>query len=292
MIARSTGALAGALVLLAAAAPAAPAATQAVGIQFQAFGPSLVDALPGDTIAWQNVSPRAHTVVSDGGAFASGELAPGDRFSFAPTSAGTFPYHCSIHPSMTGEIDVRHVILGPLPATALAPGAKVELSGRTDDPSQPVRIERDGASAATATPSANGDWQATIRATRTADYRAVTTAGESQTRRLLVNRRVVHVRATGTGVAVRVTPSDPGGRLLLQSRQRRHFGWWPLARKRLDFLSEARFRVPGGGRVRVRLVDRDHWTPLATSPSLVLPRHRTSPTRVSFITLQSLPSPL
>jgi hypothetical protein len=172
---------------------------------------------------------------------------------------------------MTGEIDVRHVILGPLPTAALAPGAKVEFNGRTDAPSQPVRIERDGALAATATPSADGDWNVTIRATRTADYRAVTAAGASQTRRLLVNRRVVHVRATRTGVAVRVTPSDPGGRLLLQIRQRRHFGWWPLARKRLDFLSEARFRVPHGGRVRVRLVDRDEWTPLATSPVVRVP---------------------
>jgi plastocyanin len=271
VIARSTGALAGALVLLAAAAPAAPAATQSVGIQFLAFGPSLVDALPGDTIAWENVSPRAHTVVSDGGAFASGELAPGDRFSFAPVSVGAFPYHCSIHPSMTGEIDVRHVILGALPTGALAPGARVELTGRTDDPSQPVRIERDGAPAATATPSAGGDWRVTIRASRTGDYRAVTSSGASQSRRLLVNRRVVHVRATRTGVSVRVTPSDPGGRLLLQIRQRRHFGWWPLARKRLDFLSEARFRVPHGGRVRVRLVDRDAWTPLATSPVVRVP---------------------
>jgi plastocyanin len=266
VIARSARALAGALVLLAAAAPPARAATQAVGIQFAAFGPSTVDALPGDTIAWQNVSPREHTVLSDGGVFASGVLAPGDRFSFVAASAGAFPYHCTIHPSMTGEIDVRHVILGPLPTAALAPGDKVELSGRSDAPSQPVRIERDGALVASATPTADGDWRATVRATRTADYRADTSAGASQTRRLLVNRRVVHLRATRNGVAVRVTPSDPGGRILLQFHSRAHFGWWPLARKRLDFLSEARFRVPAGRRVRARLVDRDGWTPLATSP--------------------------
>jgi plastocyanin len=276
---RSAGALAGALALLAAAAPSAGAATQPVGIQFAAFGPSVLDALPGDTVAWENLSARAHTVVSDGGAFASGELAPGDRFSFTAASVGAFPYHCTIHPSMTGEIDVRHVILGPLSGTALAPGDKVELTGRTDDPSQPVQIERDGAPAATAMPSAGGDWRVTIRATRTADYRAVTTAGASETRRLLVNRRVVHLRATRTGVAVRVTPTDPGGRILLQMRLRERFGWWPLARKRLDFLSQARFRVPPGARVRARLVDRDEWTPLATSRVAVLPRHRPSPTR-------------
>jgi plastocyanin len=265
VVARGAGALAGALALLAAAASSAPAATQPVGIQFAAFGPSQLDALPGDTIAWENLSPRDHTVVSDGGAFGSDVLAPGARFSFTPQSAGAFPYHCSIHPSMTGVIDVRHVTLGPLPGAALPPGAKVELTGRTDDPSQPVRIERDGARIATAAPSAGGDWRVTIHASQTAGYRAVNAAGASETRRLLVNRRVVHVRATRTGVAVRVTPSDPGGRLLLQTRLRARFGWWPIARKRLDFISEARFRVPEGGRVRVRLVDRDGWTPLATS---------------------------
>jgi plastocyanin len=276
---RSAGALAGALVLLAAAAPGARAATQPVGIQFAAFGPSLLDALPGDTIAWENLSPRSHTVVSDAGAFASGELTTGDRFSFTPENVGAFAYHCSIHPSMTGEIDVRHVTLGPLPPAALAPGTRVELTGRTDDPSQPVRIERDGSRAVTTvTPSRGGDWRAAIRATQSADYRAVTGAGESETRRLLVNRRVVHVRATRTGIAVRVTPSDPGGRILLQVRRRERFGWWPLARKRLDFLSEAVFRVPGGGRVRALLVDRDDWTPLATSRVTVLSRHRASPT--------------
>ena len=268
MIARGGGALIGALVLLAAAAAPAPAATQAVGIQFQAFGPSLLDALPGDTIAWENVSARAHTVFADGGAFASGELAPGDRFSFTPEAVGAFPYHCTIHPSMTGEIDVRHVILGPVPAAALAPGAKVELTGRTDDPAEAVGIERDGARVATAAPSADGDWRVTIRATRTGDYQAVTSAGASQTRRLLVNRRVVHLRATHAGVAVRVTPSDPGGRILLEVRSRRHFGWWPVGRKRLDFLSEARFRLRAGHRIRALLVDRDGWTPLATSPVL------------------------
>jgi hypothetical protein len=107
----------------------------------------------------------------------------------------------------------------------------------------------------------------------------VTGAGASETRRLLVNRRVVHVRATRTGIAVRVTPSDPGGRILLQVRRRERFGWWPLARKRLDFVSEALFRVPDGGRVRARLVDRDEWTPLATSRVVVLPRHRATPAR-------------
>ncbi|HEU4976964.1 MAG TPA: hypothetical protein VFT50_17885, partial [Baekduia sp.] len=51
---------------------------------------------------------------------------------------------------------------------------------------------------------------------------------------------------------------------------RERFGWWPVRRARLDYLSEAQLRVRHGGRVRVVLVGRDGWTPLATSPVLRL----------------------
>jgi plastocyanin len=268
---RSAGALAGALALL-ALAPPARAATQDVSIQFSAFGPAVVDALPADTVTWDNTSVREHTVVADGGAFASDVLPPGATFSFSPSAVGAYAYHCSIHPSMTGEVDVRHVTLGPVPTAPLAPGAKVELTGRTDDPAHAVAIERSTGSGfapvATATPTASGDWTTTVRPDRTADYRAAVAAGTSETRRVLVNRRTVRLRATRRGVAVSVTPSDPGGHLLLQVRSREHFGWWPLARKRLDFLSEATFTVPAGRRVRVELVDRDGWTALATSKAV------------------------
>jgi hypothetical protein len=37
-------------------------------------------------------------------------------------------------------------------------------------------------------------------------------------------------------------------------------------------VSEAELRVPRGARVRVVLVDRDGWTPIATSRSVVLRR--------------------
>ena len=66
----------GALALLGLAAGAGPAAAAPanVGIQFAAFAPSQLDVLPGDTVEWSNASPRAHTVVSESGAFGSGEL--------------------------------------------------------------------------------------------------------------------------------------------------------------------------------------------------------------------------
>jgi hypothetical protein len=104
-----------------------------------------------------------------------------------------------------------------------------------------------------------------VTAVAAADYRAVSGADASQVRRLLVSDRHVVARASRGVVAVTVRPSDPYGRVMLQQRLRERFGWWPVARKRLDYLSEARFHVSRRARTRVVLVDRDGWTPLAVS---------------------------
>jgi plastocyanin len=254
-----------------AAAPAA-AASQQVSVQFAQFAPSQVDVLPGEAVEWTNASPRTHTVTGD--AFASGDLAPGAGFAWTAALPGAYPYHCTIHPEMTAELDVRRVTLGPLPPAAVIAGTRVELEGRTADPLAPVRIERDRgggfAQAAVVAASPSGDWRATVTATATADYRAATGADVSEVRRLLVSDRHVAARATRAGVAVSVSPSDPYGRVVLQQRLRERFGWWPVARRRLDYLSQARFHVRRRARTRVVLVDRDGWTPLAMSRVLRL----------------------
>jgi hypothetical protein len=246
-----------------------------VNVQFARFGPAQVDVLPAETVVWTNVSPRQHTVTSDTGAFASGLLPPGSRFTWTFAAVGAYRYHCTVHPAMTGEIDVRRVTLAPLPPGALRRGTAVELSGRTADPAAPVRIERssDGVhftTVATAMPAATGDWRATIPARATSDYRAATGTDVSAVRRLLVSASHVEVRANRRGVALTVTPHAPYARVVLELRLRERFGWWPAAVKRLDYLSQARFRVRRPARLRVVLVDHDGWTPLAISRVLVL----------------------
>jgi len=233
--------------------------------------------LPGETVVWSNVSERRHTVTADGGAFDSGDLLSGDSFSAELDAVGPYAYHCTVHPGMVGEVDVRRVILGTLPTAAIPTGDHVAVTGRTADPSRPVHVERsvngtDFTPVANATPAADGSWSATITAVSTADYRASSDADVSQTRRLLVNSRKVSIRATRSGVHVAVTPSLPYGRILLESDLRERFGWWPIAHARLDYVSEADLRVRGPARVRVILVDRDGWTPLASSPVVVLRR--------------------
>jgi hypothetical protein len=167
---------------------------------------------------------------------------------------------------MTGEVDVRRVILDALPPAPTPTGARVQLTGRARGP---VSIERaeDGSyrEVARATPGGDARWSAWVTADHAADYRAVSGSGVSQTRRLLVSDRKVRLRATRRGVVVTVSPALPGGRVTLQMDLRERFGWWPVARRRLDYVSRATFTVRRRGRVRAILVDRDGWTPLATS---------------------------
>jgi plastocyanin len=274
----------GALTLLAAGALAFPGAASAVtvpvNVQFAEFGPSQVDLLPGETVEWTNVSERRHTVNADDGSFASGDLFGGDKFTRQFDEVGAYPYHCTVHDGMTGEVDVRRVTLGPLPVAPVPFGDKVAFEGRTADPAEPVRIERAFGTGfetvATATAAADGSWSATAAAPATGDYRAATAAGVSESRRLLVSDRKILVRATKRGIAVTVTPALPYGRIVLQQDLADRFGWWPLIRTRLDYVSKASFTVLRPARVRVALLDQDGWTPIVTSQVVQLGRRTKS----------------
>lgn len=90
----------------AAAATAAPVTADAVSIRNFAFGPQAVTVKAGTTVRWTNQDSEAHTVVSDAGAFSSPVLQPRAGYSFTFTRPGTYSYHCSIHPFMTGKVVV------------------------------------------------------------------------------------------------------------------------------------------------------------------------------------------
>jgi plastocyanin len=266
-----------AALLLALGAAPGGAAEIPVTTLFQSFSPSLIDALPGDDVVWTNASERTHTVTADGGSFDSGDLAPGAAFGLAAGDPGAYTYHCTIHAGMTGELDVWRVILAPLPPAAVPAGELVELSGRTAT-AQPVAIERDAGSGfhqvARAIPAPDGSWSVSLPAETTADYRAASGIDTSRVRRLLVLDRRIEITPTRRGIHVTITPQLPYGRLLLERRLRERFGWYPIARKRLDYLSRASFRFARPATIRVSLVDRDGWTPLATSPVVHLRRPR------------------
>jgi hypothetical protein len=73
-------------------------------------------------------------------------------------------------------------------------------------------------------------------------------------------------------LGVHVDPVNPGARVSLQFKLRERFGWWTVARARLDARSSASFpiRLRDRRRVRARVVltQSDGWTPLAVSAAV------------------------
>lgn len=59
------------------------------------------------SVKWGNNDGTTHTVTANGGAFDSGNIADGGTFTFTFTTVGTYPYHCTIHPTMVGTITVN-----------------------------------------------------------------------------------------------------------------------------------------------------------------------------------------
>jgi plastocyanin len=96
----------------AAVAPPA-AATQAISVveggsvQAWTYAPTQLTTRVGTTLTWTNSGAEDHTITSDDRTtFDSHNLAPNATFSFTPTAAGTFAYHCAYHPWMKGTITV------------------------------------------------------------------------------------------------------------------------------------------------------------------------------------------
>jgi len=85
---------------------AIPAANE-IKIQAMAFIPQMLTISVNSTVKWKNLDGIAHTVTSDNASWDSGNIPAGDTFKFTFTSIGTFKYHCTIHPSMTGTIIVE-----------------------------------------------------------------------------------------------------------------------------------------------------------------------------------------
>jgi plastocyanin len=83
---------------------AAPMAAS-VTISGFSFQPGTVTVAKGATVTWTNQDPVAHTVT--GADFDSGSVEQGKTYSHVFDKAGTYDYHCAIHPSMKGTIIVQ-----------------------------------------------------------------------------------------------------------------------------------------------------------------------------------------
>ena len=72
-----------------------------------AFAPDAVDVSAGATVTWTNNDGVSHTSTSDAGVWDSGIVQPGGQFSVSFPTAGTYHYHCLIHPGMIGTVVVH-----------------------------------------------------------------------------------------------------------------------------------------------------------------------------------------
>ena len=110
--------LAAALALTAAAcgssSPAAPTVSADVTITMlgdranQSYSPNPTTVRVGQTVAWKNNDTATHDATQDASRFGTGTINAGATSSpLTMSAAGTFTYHCTIHPGMVGTLVVQ-----------------------------------------------------------------------------------------------------------------------------------------------------------------------------------------
>lgn len=81
-------------------------------IRQEAYSPSRTQVLLSTTVTWTNKDSVPHNVtiipvvISSADTWESGQLYPGQSFSYTFTSRGTFRYYCQEHPGMAGTVIV------------------------------------------------------------------------------------------------------------------------------------------------------------------------------------------
>jgi len=94
--------------------PSTPTTTPDVTINIlgnngaQSYAPNPTTMRVGQTVSWMNTDTITHTATQDGGSFQTGNIAAGTTSTpIMMSSAGTFTYHCSIHPGMIATLTVQ-----------------------------------------------------------------------------------------------------------------------------------------------------------------------------------------
>jgi plastocyanin len=252
--------------LAALAFPASAAAeTTTISMPGKTFSPARVTIVPGDSVLWRNGDLATHDV--RGSDFDSGPLASSLFFSHTFAAVGTQPFVCTVHPFMTGEVDVVAATLSG--GTAFA-GEAVALSGRAPAGTASVVLERavgaEWEPAGSAVPVADGSFVASVRPLETSVYRARTSLGEGASATVTVTHDVsLRVRLSGHRVSV---VARPGLVATLQVYARERFMWRDASRVKLDSRGRGvlvhRGRLASTARV---VVSRAGGPPLATSDS-------------------------
>jgi plastocyanin len=70
------------------------------------YEPDPVVVQAGGKVIWQNEDTAPHTATADDGSFDTGTIEKGKLGSATFKEPGTFTYHCEIHPTMHGTVEV------------------------------------------------------------------------------------------------------------------------------------------------------------------------------------------
>jgi len=81
--------------------------TGAQSMTTTAYSPNPVTVSVGATVTWVNNDNTTHTATSNNGAFDTGAIPAGGRFSRQFSNTGSFAYHCSFHPNMIATVNVQ-----------------------------------------------------------------------------------------------------------------------------------------------------------------------------------------
>jgi plastocyanin len=85
-----------------------PVATNAVTVSNDIFTPPNVVVSAGTTVTWTwAAGALTHNVTFDDGSTSGDRAANGTPYTRTFATVGTFNFHCTIHPSMTGSVKVQ-----------------------------------------------------------------------------------------------------------------------------------------------------------------------------------------
>jgi plastocyanin len=71
-----------------------------------AFAPAAITATVGQTVTFTNNDDAPHTATLDDDSCTTETLNTGDAGGLTFGTAGTYPFHCAVHPNMKGTITV------------------------------------------------------------------------------------------------------------------------------------------------------------------------------------------
>jgi plastocyanin len=83
------------------------AAVLSIMIENYKFAPQMPEIPAGTTVTWTNKDIIPHTVAATDGRFMSPTIGRGDSFSVTFDQPGVYPYLCTFHTSMKGQITVK-----------------------------------------------------------------------------------------------------------------------------------------------------------------------------------------